>query len=253
MRAFTKWAGVTTLAFVAGDVAAADHRDGPAASQRPATDITDVYAWMSPGNERLILIMNVAEAFSSQHLYAFHLGRQTSARDALFVAPDGETTVVCRFESATNVACWVGDDYVTGDPSGIEGVVSVSGAVRVHAGAHADPFFGYLDGFLAARREALQYASVLSFDPGTSCPDASVLHPEAAQTNDLPDGSNVASALRGMLRGDYDDALVDLPGGPVDNFTSDNVWSLVLEVDPGLIRGDGPYVQVWGSTNEEGS
>jgi len=252
MRAWTKWLGVATLGLLASNAVAADHGDGPAVQTDPATDITDIYSWMTPDNAKLILIMDVAGEFSANHLYAFHVSRQANAEPALLTVPSDETLVVCRFESTTSVECWAGGDYVTGDPSPNDGISSTSGAIKVHAAEHADPFFMFIDGFASAREEVLQYAGALPIsNQTTGCLDTTVGHPEAAMANALDPLDNVDDALRGMLTGAYDDTLTALPNGAVDNFNGTDVWSIVLEVDKSLISGSGEYFQIWGSTNAQ--
>lgn len=248
MRAWTKWLGVATFSLIASNAVAADHGDGPAVSATAATDITDIYSWMTPDNQKLILIMDVRGEFSTNHLYAFHVSRQASALDSMLVTPSDETLVICQFESTTSIQCWAGTDYVTGDPSPDAGISSISGNVKVHAGEHADPFFMYITGFVQARTEVLQYAGALTFD-ANGCPNTTIIHPEASASNDLTPGSNVASALVGMLQGDFDADLVDVTNGAEDDFAGTDVWSIVLEVDKSLIGGTGDYFQVWGSTN----
>lgn len=247
MRAWTKWLGVATFSLIASNAVAADHGDGPAVSATAATDITDIYSWMTPDNQKLILIMDVRGEFSTNHLYAFHVSRQASALDSMLVTPSDETLVICQFESTTSIQCWAGTDYVTGDPSPDAGISSISGNVKVHAAEHADPFFMFISGFASARTNVLAHLGALTLD-ANGCPNTNVNHPDAGM-GALGQFDNVDVVLRGMLTGMYDETYTALPNGAVDDFAGTDVWSIVLEVDKSLIGGTGDYFQVWGSTN----
>ncbi len=251
MRAWTKWLGVATFGLLASNAVAADHGDGPAVAADAATDITDIYSWMTPDNQKLILIMDVRGEFSTNHLYAFHVSRQDSAINSMLNTPSDESLVICSFESTTNIQCWAGGEYVTGDPSPDAGITNASGNIKVHAADHADPFFMFITGFVNARAEVDQFGGALVPVDPNGCPNSTLTHPEASMMNDLTPGSNVASALVGMLQGDFDAALDDLPNGAVDDFAGTDVYSIVLEVDKSLIGGTGDYFQVWGSTNAQ--
>src|SRR5262245_9667868 len=55
-------------------VAASDHLDTAAVIADPASDIGDLYAWMSPDAKRLNLVMTIVGRKFSDHVrYAFHV------------------------------------------------------------------------------------------------------------------------------------------------------------------------------------
>src|SRR5690349_5621665 len=74
--------GAGVAAIFASGARAADHIDGPAATQDPTGDLTDVYAFMSPdpaSPTHLVLVMNVvpfasaSSALSDKVTYKFHI------------------------------------------------------------------------------------------------------------------------------------------------------------------------------------
>jgi len=208
----------------------ADHVDGPAASADPAADITDVFAWMSPDTLFVFLAMNLvrnatpASRFSDSVQYVFH----TTSRPAFASPPSVETTIICTFNAAQTIQCWVGfDDYVTGDASSVNGIPSVVGRFRVFAGLRNDPFFFNLAGFRVVGRTVASLAGTLQLD-AAGCPRL-----DAATSADLVNKLSTA------------------PGGgvAVNNFDKFNVLSIVLAVDKTLLTRNGPVLSVWGSTN----
>src|SRR5688572_12025418 len=80
---------------------AADHRDGPATTADPASDINDVFAWMSADGAKVYLVMTVfpaatsAARFSDKTLYVFH----TSSQSAIGMAQTA-ANIICRFDTA---------------------------------------------------------------------------------------------------------------------------------------------------------
>src|SRR5206468_1824829 len=135
---------------------AADHRDGPAASADPSTDINDVYAWMAPSGGKVYLAMTVfpfatpTSKFSSSAYYVFH----TASRARFLATQVMATDVVCVFDEGQRVQCWAGADrasYVSGDATVPAGISSRNAKVRVYAGLRDDPFFFNLDGWNEVR------------------------------------------------------------------------------------------------------
>src|SRR5450432_3000004 len=140
---------------------AADHKDGPAATADPSADITDVYAWMSSDKTKVNLVMDVypnapaAAMFSDQVLYAFHLNSA-----ATFGGTATETKIICGFDTAQKITCWVGGtETVTGDASATTGIMSASGKTKVFAGLRDDPFFFNLTGFKATTADVVAAAA----------------------------------------------------------------------------------------------
>ncbi len=209
---------------------AADHLDSPATQSEPAGDINDLYAWMTPDASKLNLAMTVFPfaggdaAFSDALAYVFHVG-STSA----YGSPTTKVDVICHFynPSGTGVECWVGGEYVAGDPSSEAGLVSASGKVKVFAGLRNDPFFFELNGFKAAVGAVIDAAPALSFDE-FGCPAV-----DAA----------TSSALIGLLTSGGDGIT---PAS--DTFAKANVLALVVQVDKTLVTPGGPLVATWAGT-----
>lgn len=208
----------------------ADHLDSPAVKTDPAADITDVYGWSESKN--VLLVLNVApfatesSKFSDAVQYALHV-----ESTAAFGTPGESKDVICTFDTAQKISCWVGtDDYVTGDASSSEGITSDSGKVRVFAGLRADPFYFNLGGFSDAT-SFVKGAGALPAD-GAGCPTL-----DAA----------TATTIVGMLKG------TNMGAGAAENtFATANVLSIVLEVEKSLLTGGGPILAVWGSTHQAG-
>lgn len=217
-----------TLAF------AADHIDSPAAVASPNADITDVYAWMSDDAENVNLVMNVAPfasgeaAFSDAVTYAFHVNSATG-----YGADQTETLVICQFYAADGSECWVGDEYVEGDPGDSAGITSDSGALRVFAGMRNDPFFMEFTGFTATVDTVVSVAGDLTFD-AAGCPAV-----DEATSNALVTQLQSGAPVEGQE---------ELPAAS-DTFAGSNVLSIVLQIDKDLLTAGGPILGVWGSTH----
>jgi Domain of unknown function (DUF4331) len=234
-----KWLqGAIALAIAAaGPLAfAADHRDSPAAVAEPAADINDVYAWAE--SEKVILAMTVfpvatAESkFSDAIQYALHVESSDG-----YGMPGSSKDVICTFDAAQKIQCWVGDagattsdDYVTGDASATAGITSTSGKVKVFAGLRADPFYFNLDGFRDTVATVKAAAPSLMFD-ADGCPQL-----DAA----------TSGVLIGQLQGTMSGAQ------PAANFFETlNTLSIVIELDKSLLTGGGSTLAVWASTHQK--
>ncbi len=220
-------AGLASLAAISGVAFAADHIDAPTAVSEPAVDIGDFFAWMTPDAESLNLIMTVApfateaSGFSDAAVYAFHVNSSMG-----YGMAQTETQVLCSFTAMGNVECWVGDEYVSGDPTG-SGITSDSGMVRVFAGLRNDPFFFALGGFQAAVGAVKAAAPSLTFD-ADGCPGVD---------------ADTSAALVGLLQSDGN-------GGPaVDSLAGVGVLALVVQVDKSLLTAGGPLLSAWSSTH----
>jgi hypothetical protein len=208
---------------------AADHIDAPAATAEPNADITDLYAWMSSDAEQLNLVLNVhhmaapESAFSDAVQYAWHI----TSTDAFGDAPAEEALLLCQFYDESNIECWLGSEYLVGDPSDPEGITSESGRMRVFAGRRDDPFFFELAGFQEAVEQVQGVASSLTFDT-EGCPALD----EAT-----------SSALVSQLQSGPD-------GAPASNtFAGSSVLSLAVQLDKTLVDQGGPVLGVWASTH----
>lgn len=224
-RTWLKLAGALAVTTVATLALAADHRDGPLATNNPAGDITDVYTWVDGKN--LVLVMNVfpnatIEArFSDKLQYVFH-----TTSGAAF----GETTspydILCTFDASQKISCWAGDEYVTGDASKPAGLASESGRLTVFAGLRDDPFFFNLTGFNAVTKTVTMAAGGLQFD-SAGCPTLD---------------ANTSMTLVKTLTED------GMGSKGKDDFEGQNVLSLVVAIDKTLVSEAGQIVSVWAST-----
>lgn len=197
----------------------------------PMAVITDVYAWMTGSN--LNLVMDVSPSDDGSHrfgpgvAYVFHVTSKTGI--GLGVASGIETQVLCRFDAATHVQCWVQDpagvkDFVDGDPSGTAGVASRRGKVRVFAGRRSDPAFFNATGYASAVTAFQGFGAAT--DPA-SCPLISDLQ---------------ADQIRAAL------------GTGGDAYAASNVMALVVQIDKSLVNavsstGSNNVVSVWGATH----
>jgi uncharacterized protein DUF4331 len=222
------------LALAAPIVApAADHLDSPTADQNdePTADITDLYAWMTADSTKLNLVAAVYASagddavFSDAVIYQFAV---SSSRN--FGGPQESTLVTCKFIDDKNIECWAGDDYVVGDPSDPEGIVSDKGGLRVFAGLRDDPFFLEYTGFLNAvstANAAVAGGDVEFDDAKAGCPSLT-----EAQAN----------LLVGDLQHGADGA------DPTNTFAGQNILALVVQVDKSIVDGGGPLLGVSAST-----
>lgn len=209
---------------------AADHLDSPtaASSNEPTADITDVYAWMTGDATKLNLVAAVyadageSPVFSDAVVYQFAVSSSAGYGEA-----QESTLITCKFIDGTNIECWAGNDYVVGDPSDPQGIVSDNGGLRVFAGVRDDPFFLEYTGFLnavGAANTAVEAGDV-EFDPvNRGCPSLT---------------AEQQTALVGALQGG---------GSPSNTFAGQNVLALVVQVDKSIVDGNGPVLGVSVST-----
>lgn len=253
MRQAAKWKGLVGLgvavaaASLARPAESADHRDAPATSGDPASDINDVYAFVDGSN--VVLAMTVfpladkaTAKFSDKTQYVFHTTSGTKFGEA-----KSSVDVICTFDTAQKVQCWVGTaDYVApGDASAAAGISSADGKVKVFAGPRADPFYFNLCGF----RDAVGLVDSLkaTFTPDAAgCPNVNAAQSGAvlkklAETGPVPTDPGDAS----------DPVTVYCKSatrtGP-DDFGGFNTLAIVVSVDKSLLNGGGPIMSVWGAT-----
>jgi hypothetical protein len=236
MKTLTWFRGALAVAVLtaAPMALAADHLDSPAPSMDPAADITDVYGWVDGAN--IVLVLNVApladmnSKFSDKVQYVLH----TASTDT-FGTPGTAKDVICTFDSAQAIQCWVGeDDYATGDASKTDGLASEGGKFKVFAGLRDDPFYFNLDGFKDVVATVNAVKDTLVYDPA-GCP-----------TIDAATSTLLVTKLK-------TDPKSNPPGGAAkDFFAGANVLSIVLSIDKGLLNGGGSLLSVWGSTNTGG-
>jgi len=239
---------------------AADHLDAPAVKTNPMADITDVYAWMDSGGQKVNLVMDVspgdpgtgsgARHFGPSILYVFHV---TSV--AAFGPPPltgTATNVICKFANDTSVECWVGNkDYVTGDPTAAGGITSTSGKVKVFAGRRSDPFFFNFNGLVDTITEVdtLEGSNGSGLDALKDA--AGCLNSAAAETLIESAAGSARATLQEGARGSAGNAPCnDGSNGSADCFIKFDVQSIVLQIDKSLLNANSNNVLgVWGSTN----
>jgi hypothetical protein len=227
------WIAIAAIAFAfaATTARAADHADGPRASADPSADITDLFAWTSPDTARVNLVMDLVRnatpgsKFSDSVKYVFHMTSSAS----FGAPPSREIEVVCKFDRRQRVKCRVGGrSRVSGDASGLSGITSRDGKLRVFTGLRDDPFFFNLAGFRATAQAVTGAAAAggLTFD-AAGCPALD---------------ATTAQSLVNQLR--------TAPGGgpAVDGFAHFNVLAIVLSIDKSLLTRGGPILAVWAST-----
>ncbi len=197
---------------------AADHRDSPVPRADPAADLGDIFAWTTADTSQINLVMTVpVAAFSDAVQYAFHI-ESTQAYGTAGV----EIDAICTFATDQNLECWVGDqDYVSGDASSEQGLLSEAGRFRVFAGKRNDPFFFNSSGFNATVAAVVSAAPNLDFD-GAGCPTI--------------DNATSAALLEQLATGG-------------DGFASLSVQAIVMQIDRSLITAGGDIVAVWASTH----
>ncbi|HWE28651.1 MAG TPA: DUF4331 family protein, partial [Polyangia bacterium] len=209
---------------------AADHQDGPAATAAPETDITDLFAWMSPDHSKMYLVMDVfpaattAAKFGDSALYVFH----TTSKASLLATTATPLDIICKFDTAQAIQCWAGSEYVAGATAGVpaSGIASASGKLTVWAGLRDDPFFFNLDGFkdmVAAVKSAA--SSLLPTVDASGCPKVD---------------ATTSAALVSALAHSHGNA-------PVDHFAGLNVLAIVISIDASLVTKGGSTVGVWAS------
>jgi hypothetical protein len=135
--------------------------------------------------------------------------------------------VLCQFYAEDMLECWVGDEYINGNPSDTKGLMSKSGKLKVFAGLRDDPFFFELTGFQETVKAVVAAAPDLEFDE-QMCP---LLPPEtsAALVKQLQSGAKGVAAS--------------------DTFAGANVLSLVVQIDKSLVNAGGPLLSAWASTH----
>ena len=239
MRARSKWLGFLGLGVgftalsLASPVKSADHKDAPATTADPASDINDVFTFVDGGKFVMMMTMTpfagAGAKFSDSTKYVFH-----TSSGAAFGKTTKDVDFICTFDAAQKASCWAGAaDYVTGDASkGDAPLTSTSGKMKVFAGMRADPFFFNLQGFKDTVTTVEGAAASLTFDT-SGCPA-------------------VDSATSGVLVGKLKEktSTAATTKTQEDDFATANTLALVLSVDMSLVNGGGDFVTVWASTNK---
>lgn len=219
---------------------AADHLDAPSVTVDATTDINDLYAWTSADGTKVNLILTVhpiadgASTYSDAAQYVFH----TTSWDAYGGTAGTDVDIICQFDAAQNIECWLGAmDYASGDAS--TELASTNGMFKVHTGLHDDPFFFNAEDFNATVAAVNAYATQLTFD-AAGCPDTTI------------DGTLASPPLpAGPIHGTLAAILTGASDGASDFFAPFNTLAIVLEVDKAALTGGGDIVSVWGATRQK--
>jgi hypothetical protein len=225
-------AGVAVLA-LASPAKSADHRDAPATTADPASDINDVFSFVDGSN--FVLAMTITPfagstaKFSNSTQYVFH-----TSSGAAFGSTTSNVDFICTFDTAQKISCWGGTtEYVTGDASNASSpLTTTSGKMKVFAGLRSDPFFFNLQGFKDTVSLVDMAASSLTFD-ANGCPNVNAAT-STVLVNTLKEMTSTNNAMKTQA----------------DDFATANTLAIVLSVDKSLVTGGGPIVSVWASTNK---
>ena len=212
---------------LARTVRASDHFDSPATSANPQADIGDVYAWTSPEGRTLNLIMTIqGHTFSDKVDYVFHVDSGKT-----FGRTSASTSVICRFASANEVSCKVGNaDSASGDPTNPTGLEGRNHRFRVYAALRDDPFYNNLKGLMSAYTTAST-----AIKNGVAVDAAGCAH------FDDPTAKTIM------------DQMGHTDGGPAQNFLYNwTVSALVISVELDAVATGGKLLAVWGTTSIAG-
>lgn len=205
---------------------ASDHLDTAAVIADPASDIGDLYAWVSHDGKRLNLVMTIVGGKFSDHVrYEFHVDSGRSVGDTT-----ATTSIACEFNSAFAPDCRLGDiDRARGDASGEAGLDGERHRFRVFAGLRDDPFFNNVRGTRAALNVAGAELAAAPKDRG-GCPRFE---------------ARTSAKMLDEWRHTEGHAATNLLAG----------WTtaaLVIEVDLAVVNGGGPLLGVWATTTVRG-
>lgn len=252
-------AGLLALSTISPSSFAADHRDWPGYQADIASDITDVYAWMSSDGAKVYMALNIQGAntgattttkFSDAVQYVLHVSSSAS-----YGMPQTSDSIICKFDGGTpqKFQCWgpgapgSAAEYVTDTVGTTAGKSSTSGKMKIFAGVRDDPFFFNIRGFIAAGNAvhaaavktgvgALAYntAKCPTIDNGTFGALATALKSDGSTGAGVDDFGKNGNSL--------------LP--PAGGMTNGNVLSIVVAIDKSLLTTGGPMLSVWASTNK---
>jgi Domain of unknown function (DUF4331) len=228
-------AGLSAMA-LASPAKSADHKDAPATTADPASDINDVFSFLDGTNFVMAMTVSPFAAktakFSDKTQYVFH-----TSSGAAFGTTTSDVNFICTFDVGQKASCWAGTaDYVTGDASNAATpLTSASGKIKLFAGLRSDPFFFNLQGF----------KDTVSAVEGAAAPDAGLTF----DTSGCPNvGGPTATALQNLLKETTSTAAPTKT--EADDFSTANSLAIVLVADRSLVNKGGPIVSVWASTNK---
>ena len=208
-----------------------DHVDGSAVIATPAADLTDLFVWIEGNKVELILTVfpnaDVNSAFATNVLYVAHV----SSAAAFGGVSSSTTDILCQFDEAQKVTCWVGTDgeFVSADAG--KTATSSSGKTKVYTGLRADPAFFNWTGLQDVVSIFSSLAGALQFN-GAGCP-----------TLDASSSMQLVQMLSHTNKGS---------DAPQNAFAGQNVLAIVLEIDKTLLTSGGNVLGVWASTNKVG-
>jgi len=258
---FLTVAGFLALSTVCAPVSrAADHRDWPNYEADIASDITDLYTWMSADGSTVYLVMDIQGAdtgatastqFSNAVQYVFHVN-STSAYGTPGTHAD---TIICKFASGTTQTyqCWGPSagvssvEYVTDSVGNTAGKTSTSGNMKVFAGYRNDPFFFNIRGFLQTAGTVNTNAGTLMFD-NAKCPTINAAV-SGALVSELK-GNGAAGAGTDDFGANGQSLLTAGNSGMTSGSTTNgNILSIVVAINKSLLTAGGNVISVWSSTN----
>lgn len=137
---------VGVIGLLVGLAVAADHFDSPLALRDARKDITDIYAFRSPADTTLVVVLNVSPhvpgyapspLFSNDARYNIHVD------NTLDLIPDATVTVTFSGTSPQMFSVAGLGAAITGavTAAGATPVVVTSGSIKVFCGPREDPFF----------------------------------------------------------------------------------------------------------------
>jgi hypothetical protein len=225
-------AGAAALA-LASPAQSADHRDAPATTADPASDINDVFSFVD--GTSFVMAMTItpfagaSAKFANTTQYVFH-----TSSGAAFGNTTSNVDFICTFDTSQKISCWAGTtDYVTGDASNAASpLTSTSGKMKVFAGTRSDPFFFNLQGFKDAVSLVDMAAGSLTFD-ANGCPSVDTAT-STVLVNTLKEMTSASAPTKTQA----------------DDFATANTLAIVLSVDKSLVTKGGSVVAVWASTNK---
>jgi len=247
-------AGFLALSTFATPVSrAADHRDWPTYLTEIASDITDVYAWMSTDKSKVYLVLDIQGAdtgatattkFSDTTQYIIHVNSGTA-----YGMTTTQDNIVCKFDSAAtqNFECWgpgasgTATEYVKDAVGNTAGKTSTSGKMKVFAGVRNDPFYFNIRGFIEAGATVKSVAGTLTFD-AAGCPTINTAN-STTLVKQLTHGGGNGTVAPADDFGKNGNSL--LQGGT----TNGNILSIAISIDTTLLTKGGNTLSVWASTN----
>lgn len=249
-------AGLLALSTFSPISRAADHRDWPGYQQDIASDITDVYSWMSADGSKVYLALDVQGAntgatattkFSDAVQYVIHVSSSSAYGQA-----QTADSIICKFDTGTpqNFECWgpgasgAATEYVKDAVGNTAGKTSTSGKMKVFAGVRDDPFFFNIRGFVAAGTAIHNAAPGLTFN-AAGCPAVNATTSNAIVAALKSNGA----ATPGPGTDDFGKNGNSLLPPGTGGTTNGNILAIVISIDKTLLTTGGPMLSVWASTN----